>query len=211
MDKKKIIWIILLILIVVAIVVGIVLARPQESPINNADQTATFNKNTNTIEDETKISENKTEGENKEKVEYQKTELEDGILYSVDGTKVEADVVVGTNYFDTTISDIYLNPQNYYDKKIEIEGMYLENTPYTFVGRYSTSNICPNCPPGYSYFEYQLDGTIDVKFTDEKEWIKVVGTLAKGNDETSNFQDYYYLNVINLEVMNERGQDTVNN
>ena len=48
-----------------------------------------------------------------------------------------------------------------------------EGEPYTFVGRYSTSNVCAYCPPGFAYFEYQLDGTIDREFTDKEEWIKV--------------------------------------
>ena len=37
------------------------------------------------------------------------------------------DIVLGDNYFDTTINDIFLNPQEYYNKNIEIEGMYLLN------------------------------------------------------------------------------------
>ena len=103
------------------------------------------------------------------------------------------------------------NPDSYMNKNIEIEGMYFENLPYTFVGRYSTSNLCAYCPVGYSYLEYQLKGKIDRKFTEGLEWIKVIGTLAKGNDETSNYQDYYYLEVLSLEVMNKRGQETINN
>jgi hypothetical protein len=59
--------------------------------------------------------------------------------------------------------------------------------------------------------EFQLKGTIDRTFTAKDDWIKVIGTLAKGNDETSDFQDYYYLEVLSIEVMNERGVDTVNN
>ena len=89
--------------------------------------------------------------------------------------------------------------------------MYLINNPYTFVGRYSTSNMCAYCPTGFSYLEYQLNGTIDRKLIDQDDWIKVIGTLQKGNDETSNYTDYYYLDVITLEIMNERGQETVNN
>ena len=56
-----------------------------------------------------------------------------------------------------------------------------------------------------------LDGKIDKELKDEEDWIKVVGTLAKGNDETSSNQDYYYLKVLSLEIMNEKGKTTVNN
>lgn len=133
------------------------------------------------------------------------------MLYSLDGKKTKSDLVIGDNYYDTTINDIYLNPDNYMNKNIEIEGMYLSNPPYTFVGRFSTSNLCPYCPTGLSYIEFVLDGKIDRNFTDEEDWIKIIGTLEKGNDESSAYQDYYYLKVINLEVMNEKGLDTVKN
>ena len=64
---------------------------------------------------------------------------------------------------------------------------------------------------GYSYFEYQLKGTIDRKFTEESDWIKIIGRLAKGNDASSYYQDYYHLEVLSLEVMNEKGQTTISN
>ena len=89
--------------------------------------------------------------------------------------------------------------------------MYLENLPYTFVGRYSVSNICVNCAAGYSYIEYQLNGIIDRKFTNEREWIKIIGTLERENDESTNYEDYYYIKVLSLEVMNKKGKDTVKN
>ena len=136
---------------------------------------------------------------------------DDGTLYSFDGKQITADVVLTDNYYDTTINDMWLNPDSYIGKTVQIEGMYLENLPYTFVGRYSESNLCPNCPAGYSYFEYQLNGELNRKFTDEKEWIKVIGKFAVGNDASTNYTDFYYLDVLTLEVMNERGQDTVNN
>ena len=142
---------------------------------------------------------------------YQKTTLKDGVLYSKGGKEYKADIVIDEKFYDTTINDIWLNPDSYKNKNIEIEGMFLSNAPYTFVGRYSTSNICPNCPPGYSYFEFLLDGEIDKKLADEKDWIKVIGTLAVGNDETSNYQNYYYLDVLSLEIMNKKGNDTVSN
>ena len=40
---------------------------------------------------------------------------------------------------------------------------------------------------------------------------EVIGTLAVGNDITSNYTDYYYLKALSIEVMNEKGQETVNN
>ena len=208
MSKKKIIWIILLVVIIIAVITVIILARPKENINTNTDTAQDFSKNTNTI---TNTIEQSNTYSQKEKVDCVKTELEDGTLYSFDGNKVNVDMVIGTNYFDTTITDVYLNPQNYYGKNIEIEGMFLSNEPYTFVGRYSTSNLCQYCPVGYSFMEYEFDGKIDTELVDEQTWIKIVGKLEKGNDETSNYEDYYYLKVSNFEIMKQRGEDTVNN
>ena len=202
--KKKIIWVLLLIIIIVAIIIGISLARKKETIAQKTSNTTFNNRDTtkSTTSDEKTTS---------KASKYEKMELDDGVLYAIDGKKITADIVLKDNYFDTTINDIFLNPEEYYYKNIEIEGMYLSNNPYTFVGRYSTSNLCPYCPMGYSYFEYQLKDKIEEELVEEESWIKVVGKLKKGNDVTSNFQDYYYISVDNFKIMNERGQDTVNN
>ena len=200
MNKKRVLWIILLIIFIVAIVLIIKLANSKSSTNDANIVDNTYNKNSNAIVEE------KTD-----EAQYQKVELDDGILYSIDGKQYQSDIVIGDNYYDTTINDMFLNPENYMEKNIEIEGMYLENLPWTFVGRYSTSNVCVYCPEGYSYFEYQLKGKIDREFTAKEDWIKVIGTLAKGNDETSDYQDYYYLEVLSIEIMNERGLETVTN
>ena len=41
--------------------------------------------------------------------------------------------------------------------------------------------------------------------------IELTFLLGPGNDASSNYQDFYYLEVLSLEVMNEKGQTTVNN
>ena len=201
---KKVLWIILLIAVISGVVV--LMGVLDDNKNNPANSTNTAFKKDSSISNEVITEKN----ENNSK-EYIKTELSDGTLYSIDGKEYKSDIVVGDNYYDTTINDMYLNPDSYYNKNIEIEGMYFENSPYTFVGRYSTSNMCPNCPSGYSYIEYQLDGKLDKKLTDVEDWIKIIGTLTKGNDESSYYQDYYYLKVLSIEVMKERGQETVNN
>ena len=201
---KKVLWIILLIAVIGGVVV--LMGVLDKNKNNSANSTNTAFKKDSSISNEVITEKN----ENNSK-EYIKTELSDGTLYSIDGKEYKSDIVVGDNYYDTTINDMYLNPDSYYNKNIEIQGMYFENLPYTFVGRYSTSNMCPNCPSGYSYIEYQLDGKLDKKLTDVEDWIKIIGTLTKGNDESSYYQDYYYLKVLSIEVMKERGQETVNN
>ena len=221
---KKILWTILLVTILAALIIGVVVSKKQEEKV--ADAVNSFNKNTETLkateekeeiteEDKAEIStEDSVSAESEDTTSnkiYKETKLSDGTLYSFDGKQITADVVLTDNYYDTTINDMWLNPDSYIGKTVQIEGMYLENLPYTFVGRYSESNLCPNCPAGYSYFEYQLNGELNRKFTDEKEWIKVIGKFAVGNDASTNYTDFYYLDVLTLEVMNERGQETINN
>ncbi|MBR3325221.1 MAG: hypothetical protein IKG14_04165 [Clostridia bacterium] len=210
MNKKKIFMIIILIAFIGVIGFALVYINSQSvekinKDNNTTDNSITFNKDSNVSNEVASITDKKSN------TKYEKKELSDGVLYSIDGKEYKADLVIGDNYFDTTINDMFLNPDSYMNKNIEIEGMYLENLPYFFVGRYSTSSLCPYCPAGYSYLEYQLKGEIDRKFTEEEDWIKIIGTLAKGNDETSNYQDFYYLEVLSLEVMNEKGQTTVSN
>lgn len=207
MNKKKILWIILLIIVIILIIalIFIVNAKKVTSIFTNSTDNTTIFNNDSSLN-------NKINTINKDKdKKYEKKELSDGVLYSIDGKEYKSDIVIGDNYFDTTINDIYLNPSNYMNKNIEIEGMYLENLSYTFVGRYTNSNLCPCCPVGYSYIEYQLKGTIDRELVVENDWIKIIGTLVKENEDNSNYQNYYYLEVLSLEVMNEKGQTTVTN
>ena len=143
----------------------------------------------------------------KEKKEATQTTLKDGVEYSVTDKAIKADIVLKDNYFDTQILDFNTNFDQYEGKTVEIEGLYFENGQYTFVGRYSTSNICPYCPTGYSYFEYEWNGDKKPELVDSESWIKVVGTLRKGNDGV----EYYYIDSATLELMNEKGQDTVSN
>lgn len=204
MNKKKMMWIWVLIIVVIAIITVIVY-------MNNASQAQKDAPEDNFKKLGSVDRENSITAQDKSNTEYIKIELDDGILYSIEGKKYDADMVIGDNFFDATISDMYLNPEDYYGKKIEIEGMYLTDGEYTSVGRYSTSNLCAFCPAGYSFIEYQLTGIIDKELEPEKDWIKVIGTLEKANDATSFYQDYFFIKAMSIEIMNEKGNDTVNN
>ena len=68
--------------------------------------------------------------------------------------------------------------------------------------------MCADCPTGYAFLEYQWNADNKPTLTPEDSWLKVKGKLAKGND---NGQEYYYIDVASIEVMNERGQETVSN
>ena len=129
------------------------------------------------------------------------TDTEGGTLYSI-RDNVNPDIVMGDNYFDTQIADFYNNFNSYKGKIVEIEGFVLNNYPYTFCGRYSESQLCPNCPVGYSYFEYEWHGDEKLEFEDETTWVKIKGELKEGNDGES----YYYIDAYNIEVMDEWGK-----
>lgn len=197
MKLKKLFWMIIFLVIVVAFVVLFVKSTHQEQndltvPIDNA----TSNQPVTIVSDNPEP--------------YKERIVDSGVLYSLsENEEYNADVVLKDKFFDTTIRDMNLNSSDYLGKTVEIEGLYFNNGYYSFVGRYTTSNLCPTCPPGYSFMEFHLNGTIDREFTNEGEWIKVIGTYKVGNDESSNNEDYYYLDVLSLEVMNERGNDTV--
>lgn len=210
MNKKKIMWILLLIVFVIAIIVIAVLAKPRDTSNDNSVAVKQVT--------DSKESKNNTSNVAKQNTgkEYKRSVLNDGILYSESGEKLKADKIIGTEYFDTTINDMYLYPDNYVGKKIEIEGFYLVAEPYTFVGRYSTSSVCPYCTGGFSYIQYEFDGKIEETLKDQETWIKLIGTWEKGKmnygtEENPYYDDYYYLKVLNFEIMNEKGEDTVKN
>ena len=211
MSKKKLMWIFILIVFVFIIVGIATFVKPRDT---SNDNSVAVKKVTDSKTDNNSDT-SKTE-EKSDKTEYKRTTLDDGILYSENGEKLTSDKIIGTEYFDTTINDMYLYPENYSGKNIEIEGLYLATAPYTFVGRYSTASVCPYCSGGFSYIQYEFDGDIQEDLTDQETWIKLIGTWEKGKmnygtEENPYYDDYYYLKVLNFEVMNEKGEDTVKN
>ena len=194
--KKKLLYLLLLIVIIIGVVIFFVFLNKGK----NKDNTNITGQRTESSNSNQSIDEQKTT----------KTVLSDGILYSLKNEEINADVIVGDNYFDTQINNMITNSSDYEGKIIEIEGFYLQSDPYNFVGRYSTNSLCPYCSGGYSYIEYIWDGE-KIDLTEKDSWLKVIGTLEKGNDETSYYQDYYYIKALSVEVMNERGQETVVN
>lgn len=112
-------------------------------------------------------------------------------------------LILEDNYFITQLNDIYYNIEDYIGRKIEIQGFPMSYQGYKFVGRYG-----PGCCTGdvYAYIEYEYNE--DLSLTDEKDWLKVIGTIQQGNDGTS---DYLYIRATSVEKMIQRGKDTVTN
>lgn len=204
--QLKKIGLIIVLLIVVGVVSYVVIAKPN---IEKQNQTAkTFTQVKDESGDEIADIDNSNEDEKIEGKDVTITKFKDGTLYSISGETVKPELIIGNNYFDTQLSDVNTNFSKYEGKTVEIEGFFIEDSPYTFVGRYSESNLCTYCPQGYSYFEYEWHGNNQFDFTNEKEWLKLIGTFRKGVDELG---EYYYIDASSIKVMNERGQDTVKN
>lgn len=197
---------IILIIVLLGVIAGIVFV------IMNASEGKKDKKVANVYNPKTTKSEStNVVVKEKEKATEEKTE-EGSIIYKIEGEEIEPEIVLKDNYFDTTISDIMINFNQYEGKTIEIEGLYFKSPTgdYHFVGRYSTSNLCADCPQGYSYFEYEWNGDKTISLKDSEDWIKVVGTLRKDFDNV--IQDYYYyIDVASLEIKKEKGLTTVNN
>ena len=203
---------IVLIAVLVLIVGGIVFVAinsssgKREEKVNTANTTVEKKTDTGSVLSNT--SNVNTSNIDKEVKPTKVIQAEDGVIYSLTDEPINVDIVIGDNYFDTTLADINTNFSDYEGKVIEVEGMYLVNSPYTFIGRYSESNLCAYCPVGYSYFEYEWHGDKEFDFVEGgPEWLKIKGTLKKGNDGV----EYNYIDVLSLEVMNERGLETVKN
>ena len=199
---KKVGYIFLLLVIIAAIVLFFVFTGKIKIGNNSSDNTQVLG--SRSLDETTKVV------KEEKKKETTKRELEDGTVYTISSSDIKPDIVLKDNYYDTQIKDIMYNFDSYKGKTIEIEGMYIDMNPYTVVGRYSTNALCPYCPAGYSAFEYIWSGD-KVELENINSWIKVIGTLCVGNDETSGNQDYYYIDALSIEVMNQRGVDTVSN
>lgn len=208
---KKIVLVLILVIIIVGMVWIAVNASKGKKELKTESNGQTTVEKVAQGDNKETLEENNTVIENtmaKEKIPATEKKLSDGIKYFITNRKEKkAEIVFKDNYYDTQISEINLNFSNYEGKVVEIEGLYFENGDYTFIGRYSTSNICPYCPTGYSYFEYQWEGDKKPELIDSESWIKVIGTLKKGNDGV----EYYYIDADSIEVMNEKGQETVSN
>lgn len=207
MENKSVLKKIILVAVLIIVVIGIILIAVNSSSGKKETKTGNSNKTSVSKSNGSQTSASNIVNKTVDMKEVKKTELSDGVLYSLTDEKIKPDIVIGDNYFDTQVADMTMNFNNYEGKIIEIEGYHLTNGPYTFIGRYSLSNLCADCPAGYSYFEYEWNGKEKVDIKEEDDWIKIVGKLKRGNDGT----EYYYIDVLSLEIMNEKGLDTVSN
>jgi uncharacterized membrane protein YcgQ (UPF0703/DUF1980 family) len=113
--------------------------------------------------------------------------------------------------FISQVNDVYVNTEDYLGKTIKIEGIFKEELypekeePYRFVIRYG-----PGCCgyDGNVGFEVAWAKEKNLSYPEVDSWVEAVG-VVKTYEENEGFQ-YIYLDLVSLDVSNDRGAEIVN-
>jgi uncharacterized membrane protein YcgQ (UPF0703/DUF1980 family) len=111
--------------------------------------------------------------------------------------------------FISQVNDVYLNPEDYLGKTIKLEGLFKMdqgyNKTYCFVLRYG-----PGCCgyDGNVGFEVAWNNEKKKSYPDEDAWVEATGEL-KTYEEDDSYNKFLYLDLVSLNVLNKRGQETV--
>jgi putative membrane protein len=110
--------------------------------------------------------------------------------------------------FISQVNDVYLNPEDYLGKTIKLEGLFkMEqgyDKAYCFVLRYGPG-CCGN--DGNVGFEVAWDNEKKKSYPGEDAWVEATGELK--TYEEDGYTEFLYLDLISLNVLNKRGQETV--
>lgn len=123
--------------------------------------------------------------------------------------KDEDDVfVIREKMFITQINDIYLNPDEYKDKTIRLEGIFdaYEDPEDSKYNKYYVIRYGPGCcgNDGVAGFQILFNGDKPKP----NDWIEVTGELQMVVEDGS---EYVALKVNDLKVLTERGAEYVDN
>jgi len=211
MKRRKRYFTIFLLLICVCAVCGC--SKRQNATSNEKMKTESINKtgmdssSKETQDDEISKQEPSNEPVNSNAIVKENSTYDCNIEEDKENFDGNIDNLVGDKYFATQINDWYMYFDQYEGQTVEIEGYYIGDfQPYDFVGRYGPS--CPYCQGGYVSFEIVSDEDL-TQYKSEEDWIKVKGILRQGIDSKQG--SFYYIEVLELEKMDEVGQDTVTN
>jgi len=109
--------------------------------------------------------------------------------------------------FISQINDVYLNKDDYFGKKIKLEGLFKmeqgNNKEYCFVLRYG-----PGCCgfDGNVGFEVAWDKKQEIQYPGEDSWVEATGELKTYKED---YNEFLYLDLVSLNVLNKRGSETV--
>ena len=110
--------------------------------------------------------------------------------------------------FISQVNDVYLNKDDYLGKTIKLEGLFKVeqgyDKSYCFVLRYG-----PGCCgfDGNVGFEVAWDKEKEKPYPGEDSWVEATGELKTYKEDDS--MEYLYLDLVSLNVLNERGSETV--
>jgi len=112
--------------------------------------------------------------------------------------------------FISQVNDVYLNKDDYLGKTIKLEGLFkMEqgyDKAYCFVLRYG-----PGCCgyDGNVGFEvsWNKDKETEKSYPGEDSWVEATGELK--TYEEDGYNEFLYLDLVSLNVLDKRGQETV--
>jgi len=111
--------------------------------------------------------------------------------------------------FITQVNDVYLNPKDYLGKTIKLEGIFkndqsFDGEQYFFVLRYG-----PGCCgyDGVAGFEVKWDDSKKHPYPKVDSWVESTGVLKQY--DADGYDQYLYLDLISLNVLDKRGAETV--
>jgi uncharacterized membrane protein YcgQ (UPF0703/DUF1980 family) len=110
--------------------------------------------------------------------------------------------------FISQVNDVYLNPEDYLGKTIKLEGLFKMDQgydkSYCFVLRYG-----PGCcgTDGNVGFEVAWNKEKEKPYPGEDSWVEATGELK--TYEEDGYDKFLYLDLVSLNVLDKRGQETV--
>jgi len=129
-----------------------------------------------------------------------------GNSFSFESALPDKEIVeIRERMFATHISDVYMNPQNYLDKIIKLEGVYLryeisEFEIYNFIIRYYNDGCCSD------EVGFEVKWPDDGQHPDSYSWVEAMGVLKRSG---AGADSLLYLDLVSLNVLNRRGAEFV--
>ena len=127
---------------------------------------------------------------------------------STNKSPVSGVIEIKEKMFISQVNDVYQNPEDYLGKTIKLEGLFKTEQgyekSYCYVLRYG-----PGCCgyDGNVGFEVAWDKEKEKLYPGEDSWVEATGELK--TYEEDGYNEFLYLDLISLNVLNKRGQETV--
>jgi len=111
--------------------------------------------------------------------------------------------------FITQVNDVYLNSKDYLGKTIKLEGIFKNDQTYDGEQYYFVLRYGPGCCgyDGVAGFEIKWDESKEQEYPPVDSWVESTGVLKQY--EQDGYDQYLYLDLISLNVLDKRGAETV--